>query len=50
MGCYGIGVTRTRAAAIEQCHDENGIAWPLPIAPLSNLLCYTLQYLMSAKK
>lgn len=33
MGCYGIGVTRTLAAAIEQCHDENGIVWPLPIAP-----------------
>lgn len=33
MGCYGIGVTRTLAAAIEQCHDENGIVWPYPIAP-----------------
>lgn len=33
MGCYGIGVTRTLAAAIEQCHDENGIIWPMPIAP-----------------
>lgn len=33
MGCYGIGVTRTLAAAIEQCHDEDGIVWPYPIAP-----------------
>ena len=33
MGCYGIGVDRTVAAAIEQNHDEDGICWPLPIAP-----------------
>jgi len=33
MGCYGIGVGRTLAAAIEQGHDENGIIWPVPIAP-----------------
>ncbi|MBI1815631.1 MAG: proline--tRNA ligase [Deltaproteobacteria bacterium] len=33
MGCYGIGVTRTAAAAIEQHHDANGIIWPLAIAP-----------------
>lgn len=33
MGCYGIGVGRTAAAAIEQNHDENGITWPYPIAP-----------------
>ena len=33
MGCYGIGISRTLAAAIEQNHDENGIVWPLPIAP-----------------
>jgi prolyl-tRNA synthetase len=33
MGCYGIGVTRTLAAAIEQSHDENGIVWPAAIAP-----------------
>ncbi|MCL6611893.1 MAG: proline--tRNA ligase, partial [Peptococcaceae bacterium] len=33
MGCYGIGVTRTMAAAIEQNHDENGIIWPASIAP-----------------
>ncbi|HEU4334203.1 MAG TPA: proline--tRNA ligase, partial [Candidatus Eisenbacteria bacterium] len=33
MGCYGIGVTRTVAAAIEQGNDANGIVWPMPIAP-----------------
>ena len=33
MGCYGIGVGRTLAAAVEQCHDENGIVWPASIAP-----------------
>lgn len=33
MGCYGIGVGRTVASAIEQNHDEKGIIWPLPIAP-----------------
>lgn len=33
MGCYGIGVSRTMAAAIEQFHDENGIIWPVAIAP-----------------
>ncbi|BCZ44078.1 proline--tRNA ligase [Clostridium gelidum] len=33
MGCYGIGVTRTMASIIEQHHDENGIVWPLSVAP-----------------
>lgn len=33
MGCYGVGVSRTMAAAIEQHHDEHGIIWPLSIAP-----------------
>nr|VFJ95291.1 MAG: prolyl-tRNA synthetase [Candidatus Kentron sp. LFY] len=33
MGCYGIGVSRVVAAAIEQHHDENGIRWPAAIAP-----------------
>lgn len=33
MGCYGIGVSRTMASAVEQNHDENGIIWPLQIAP-----------------
>jgi prolyl-tRNA synthetase len=35
MGCYGIGVTRIVAAAIEQNHDERGIIWPDPMAPFS---------------
>ncbi len=35
MGCYGIGVTRVVAAAIEQNHDENGIIFPVPLAPYS---------------
>ncbi|WP_346916629.1 proline--tRNA ligase [Clostridium sp.] len=33
MGCYGIGVNRTVAAIIEQHHDENGIIWPMAVAP-----------------
>ena len=33
MGCYGIGITRVMAAAVEQNHDENGIIWPVEIAP-----------------
>ena len=33
MGCYGIGVSRTAAAAVERYHDENGIQWPISIAP-----------------
>jgi prolyl-tRNA synthetase len=33
MGCYGIGVTRTAAAAVEQNHDDNGIIWPMALAP-----------------
>jgi prolyl-tRNA synthetase len=38
MGCYGIGVTRVVAAAIEQNHDERGIIWPEPIAPFQVVL------------
>ena len=38
MGCYGIGVTRIVAAAIEQNHDERGIIWPTPIAPFQVVL------------
>jgi prolyl-tRNA synthetase len=38
MGCYGIGVTRIVAAAIEQNHDERGIIWPEPIAPFEVVL------------
>lgn len=33
MGCYGIGINRTMASVIEQHHDENGIVWPLSVAP-----------------
>ena len=38
MGCYGIGVTRIVAAAIEQLHDEDGIKWPKSIAPFHAVL------------
>ena len=38
MGCYGIGVSRIVAAAIEQNYDENGIIFPLPIAPFQVIL------------
>jgi prolyl-tRNA synthetase len=38
MGCYGIGVTRVVAAAIEQNHDDKGIIWPDPIAPYTVML------------
>jgi len=38
MGCYGIGITRLMAAAIEQNHDANGIIWPFSIAPFPVLL------------
>jgi len=38
MGCYGIGVGRTVAACIEQYHDENGIIWPLAIAPYQAII------------
>ena len=34
MGCYGVGVSRSLAAVIEQHYDENGIVWPLSVAPL----------------
>jgi prolyl-tRNA synthetase len=39
MGCYGIGVSRIVAAAIEQNHDEAGIVWPAPMAPWSVAVC-----------
>jgi len=38
MGCYGIGITRVVAAAIEQNHDDRGIAWPAAIAPFDVIL------------
>jgi prolyl-tRNA synthetase len=34
MGCYGVGVSRTLAAVIEQHHDDHGIIWPISVAPL----------------
>ena len=39
MGCYGIGVTRTLQAIIEQCNDKDGIIWPLSVAP--HTVCIT---------
>ena len=39
MGCYGIGIGRLLAAAIEQYHDENGIIWPTSIAPYQVYFC-----------
>jgi len=39
MGCYGIGVTRVVAAAIEQNHDERGIIWPAALAPFQIAIC-----------
>jgi prolyl-tRNA synthetase len=39
MGCYGIGVGRTVAAAIEQNHDEDGIIFPRPLAPFDVIIC-----------
>ncbi len=38
MGCYGLGIGRTVAAAIEQNHDADGISWPRPLAPFEVLL------------
>ena len=38
MGCYGLGIGRTVAAAIEQNHDDDGIIWPKPLAPFTVLL------------
>ncbi len=38
MGCYGIGVSRTLAACVEMSHDDNGIVWPLPLAPYHVLI------------
>jgi len=39
MGCYGIGVTRVVAAAIEQNHDERGIIWPMALTPFALAIC-----------
>jgi prolyl-tRNA synthetase len=38
MGCYGIGISRTLQAVIEQCHDADGVAWPWNVAPFQVLV------------
>jgi prolyl-tRNA synthetase len=38
MGCYGIGITRTLQAVIEQCNDKDGVVWPLSVAPYQVLI------------
>jgi prolyl-tRNA synthetase len=38
MGCYGLGIGRTVASAVEQSHDDDGIIWPMPIAPFEVLI------------
>ena len=48
MGCYGIGVTRIVAAAIEQNHDANGIIWPEPLAPF-NVVVVPINYQKSER-
>ena len=42
MGCYGIGVTRTMAAIVEQSYDENGIIWPMSVAPFHVIICLVM--------
>ena len=39
MGCYGVGVSRTLQAVIEQCHDKDGIIWPASVAPFQVCVC-----------
>jgi prolyl-tRNA synthetase len=39
MGCYGIGISRVVAAAIEQSHDDRGIIWPKDLAPFQVAIC-----------
>jgi prolyl-tRNA synthetase len=48
MGCYGIGITRVVAAAIEQNHDANGIIWPEPLAPF-NVVIVPVNYQKSER-
>jgi prolyl-tRNA synthetase len=40
MGCYGIGISRIVAAAVEQSHDDNGIIWPNKLAPFTRQYYY----------
>lgn len=50
MGCYGIGVTRTLQAVIEQCHDKDGIIWPVSIAPYDvQILAVNMQHAESVQ-
>ena len=50
MGCYGIGVTRTLQAVVEQCRDENGILWPISLAPYDvEVLAVNVQHAESAQ-
>jgi prolyl-tRNA synthetase len=39
MGSYGIGIGRTMAAVAERCHDENGLVWPMSVAPYEAVVC-----------
>lgn len=39
MGCYGVGISRTVQAVVEQCHDKDGIIWPVAIAPFAVHIC-----------
>jgi prolyl-tRNA synthetase len=51
MGCYGIGVTRTLQSIIEQSHDEQGIVWPISIAPYEvTVMAINVQHAPSAEK
>src|SRR5690606_39906293 len=45
MGCYGIGISRVAAAAIEQNHDDRGIIWPRAIAPFEVVICPIVFYM-----
>ena len=46
MGCYGIGITRIVAAAIEQNHDDKGIIWPVPMQGLYELTAKIIDLIM----
>jgi prolyl-tRNA synthetase len=50
MGCYGIGVTRTLQAVIEQSHDANGIIWPISVSPYDiEVMAINVQHAESVK-
>ena len=50
MGCYGIGVTRTLAAVVEQHHDDNGIIWPMSVAPYHVIITVMNRMMRSVRK